>query len=60
LFFFGGAFGASAVRGFAITLGLGILMSLFAAVFVTRTLMRLAFSQQDADYVQTNAALLGV
>jgi protein-export membrane protein SecD len=60
LFFFGGAFGASAVRGFAITLGLGILMSLFAAVFVTRTLMRLAFSQQDSDYVQTNAALLGV
>ena len=60
LVFFGGAFGASAVRGFAITLGLGILMSLFSAVFVTRTLMRLAFSEQPADYLEKNSKMLGL
>jgi len=60
LLFFGGAFGASAVRGFAITLGLGILMSLFSAVFVTRTLMRLAFSDQPADYLENNKKTLGL
>ncbi len=60
LLFFGGAFGASAVRGFAITLGLGILMSLFSAVFVTRTLMRLVFSDKPADYVENNQKLLGL
>lgn len=60
LMFFGGAFGASAVRGFAITLGLGILMSLFSAVFVTRTLMRLTFSDKPADYVETNKSALGL
>jgi protein-export membrane protein SecD len=60
LVFFGGAFGASAVRGFAITLGLGILMSLFSAVFVTRTLMRLTFSEQPADYLEKNSKMLGL
>ncbi len=60
LLFFGGAFGASAVRGFAITLGLGILMSLFSAVFVTRTLMRLVFSDKPANYLETNKAALGL
>jgi protein-export membrane protein SecD len=60
LLFFGGAFGASAVRGFAITLGLGILMSLFSAVFVTRTLMRLTFSDQPADYLENNKKMLGL
>jgi preprotein translocase subunit SecD len=60
LMFFGGAFGASAVRGFAITLGLGILMSLFTAVFVTRTLMRLTFSDKPADYAETHKSALGL
>jgi preprotein translocase subunit SecD len=60
LLFFGGAFGASAVRGFAITLGLGILMSLFSAIFVTRTLMRLVFSDKPSDYVETSKAALGL
>ena len=36
LYFFGGQFGASAVRGFAVTLILGLLLNLFTAVFVTR------------------------
>jgi preprotein translocase subunit SecD len=31
----------SLIKGFAITLGLGVLLSLFTAVVVTRTLLRL-------------------
>jgi protein-export membrane protein SecD len=59
LFIFGNTFGASAVKGFAITLALGILVSLFSAMFVTRTLMRVVFSQA-VDSLQDNKALLGV
>jgi protein-export membrane protein SecD len=39
MFFFGGQFGASAVRGFAVTLLLGLALNLFTAVFVTRTFL---------------------
>jgi preprotein translocase subunit SecD len=60
LFFFGNTFGASAVKGFAITLALGISVSLFTAMFVTRTLMRLAFSEGTTEAVQERKALLGV
>jgi preprotein translocase subunit SecD len=42
LFFFGSNFGVSIIQGFALTLGLGILVSLFTAVVVTRTFLRLA------------------
>lgn len=35
------AFGTSVVRGFAVTLGLGILLSMFTAIIVTRTLLLL-------------------
>ncbi|NMB89725.1 MAG: protein translocase subunit SecD, partial [Chloroflexi bacterium] len=41
LFWFGSAFGASLVKGFALTLALGVIVSLFTAVFVTRTLLHL-------------------
>jgi preprotein translocase subunit SecD len=41
LYWFGSNFGVSIIRGFAITLGLGVLLSLFTAVFVTRTFLRL-------------------
>ena len=34
-------FGASLIRGFAITLGIGILLSMFTALTVSRTLLRL-------------------
>ncbi|MGD2177418.1 MAG: protein translocase subunit SecD [Anaerolineae bacterium] len=37
LFFFGTNFGASIVKGFAITLALGTMVNLFTAVFATRT-----------------------
>ncbi len=40
LFWFGSTFGASAVRGFAINLAIGVTLSLFSSVFITRTIMR--------------------
>ncbi|MBO9309302.1 MAG: protein translocase subunit SecD [Chloroflexi bacterium] len=39
LYFFGGQFGASAVRGFAITLIIGLIVNLFTAVVVTRVFL---------------------
>jgi preprotein translocase subunit SecD len=39
LYWFGSAFGASVVKGFALTLALGILVSLFTAIIVTRTFL---------------------
>lgn len=44
LFWFGNTFGASTVKGFAITLAVGVLLSMFSAVFVTRTFMRSALT----------------
>src|SRR3990172_194204 len=41
LWWFGEQFGASLVKGFALTLGLGVLISMFSAIVVTRTLLRL-------------------
>jgi preprotein translocase subunit SecD len=41
LFFFGNSFGVSIIKGFALTLGLGIIISLFTAITVTRTFLRL-------------------
>ena len=39
LFWFGSAFGASLVKGFALTLGFGVVVSLFTAIIVTRTFL---------------------
>jgi preprotein translocase subunit SecD len=41
LLYFGSQFGATIVKGFAVTLGLGILVSVFTAIFVTRILLNL-------------------
>jgi len=41
LFWFGSAFGATIVKGFALTLALGVLVSLFSAFVITRTLLAL-------------------
>lgn len=41
LYFFGGQFGASAVRGFAVTMILGLVVNLFTAVFVTRQFLNI-------------------
>jgi preprotein translocase subunit SecD len=39
LYWFGSAFGASIVQGFAVTLLIGVAISLFTALFVTRTFL---------------------
>lgn len=41
LFWFGSAFGATIVKGFSLTLALGVIISLFTATNVTRTLLAL-------------------
>jgi preprotein translocase subunit SecD len=44
LFWFGNTFGATIVKGFSLTLALGVLVSLFTAITVTRTLLNLVLS----------------
>jgi preprotein translocase subunit SecD len=39
LYWFGDQFGESAIKGFAITLAIGVLVSMFSAIIVTRTFM---------------------
>ncbi|NOZ05690.1 MAG: protein translocase subunit SecD [Chloroflexi bacterium] len=41
LFWFGSMFGASIVKGFALTLALGVVISMFTAIVVTHTFLRL-------------------
>jgi preprotein translocase subunit SecD len=41
LYWFGGVVGASIIRGFALTLVIGVLVSMFTAITVTRTFLRL-------------------
>jgi preprotein translocase subunit SecD len=47
LFWFGGTFGASIVKGFAITLGVGVLVSMFTAIVVTRNVLHVVLDQVD-------------
>ncbi len=49
LFWFGSYFGASVVKGFALTLGIGVVVSMFTAIIVTRTFLRLTI---DLDLVK--------
>ena len=41
LYWFGDQFGASLVKGFALTLALGVLVSMFSAITVTRTFLQI-------------------
>jgi len=59
LFWFGSNFGATQVKGFAITLFLGVLISMFTAITVTRTLVRLAV-HLFGDWLQARTTALGV
>ena len=59
LWFFGDAFAASLVKGFAITLSIGTLINIFTAIFVTRTFVRFAFGLLG-DQVREHAWLLGI
>lgn len=45
LFWFGSTFGATIVKGFALTLALGVGISLFTAIVVTRTLLNLVLNR---------------
>jgi preprotein translocase subunit SecD len=42
LFWFGSSFGATIVKGFSLTLAIGVLVSLFSSQFITRSLLGLA------------------
>lgn len=44
LIWFGSQFGASIIRGFALTLAIGVLVSMFTAIVVSRTLLRAVVS----------------
>jgi preprotein translocase subunit SecD len=41
LYIFGSSFGVSIIKGFALTLALGVVISIFTAVVMTRTFLRL-------------------
>ena len=56
LFWLGGTFGAFMVRGFALTLFIGVAMSMFTAIVITRTFLRLIV----ASRLTTNPAAYGV
>jgi preprotein translocase subunit SecD len=45
LFWFGSAFGATIVKGFSLTLALGVFVSLFTAIIVTRTFLSLVLTR---------------
>ncbi|MEW5721011.1 MAG: protein translocase subunit SecD, partial [Chloroflexota bacterium] len=49
LLWFGLSFGASVVAGFALTLAIGVLVSLFTAIVVTRTFLRLVLDMNVTE-----------
>jgi protein-export membrane protein SecD len=59
LWTFGRNFGASVVQGFALTLAIGVLISMFTAVIVTRTLVRV-FMGRSSRWLRKKKWLLGV
>ena len=59
LWTFGRNFGASSVEGFAVTLAIGVFISMFTAVFATRTLVRL-FLGRNAARIHNQKWLLGI
>ncbi|MCB8945591.1 MAG: protein translocase subunit SecD [Ardenticatenaceae bacterium] len=59
LFTFGRNFGASVVQGFAITLAIGVMISMFTAVIVTRTFVRIIMGRA-ANWLRNHPWLLGV
>jgi preprotein translocase subunit SecD len=44
LYWMGNQFGSSLIKGFALTLAIGVMISLFSAITVTRTFLRLAIA----------------
>jgi preprotein translocase subunit SecD len=56
LYFFGQQFGATIIMGFALVLAIGVMISLFSAIVVTRTFLELLLSRSWAH----NARLFGM
>jgi preprotein translocase subunit SecD len=56
LYFFGQQFGATIIMGFALVLAIGVVVSLFSAIFVTRTFLELLLNH---SWVQ-NSRLFGM
>lgn len=59
LWMFGRSFGASAVQGFALTLAIGVMISMFTAVVVTRTMINLILGS-SANWLEGKKWLMGV
>jgi protein-export membrane protein SecD len=59
LILFGRTFGAQSVLGFGLTLGIGVLISMFTAIVVTRTFMRFVFERSGAEELRERRWLLG-
>jgi protein-export membrane protein SecD len=59
LYIFGSNFGASIVKGFAITLAIGTVLNLFTAITVTRTFMTATFDLGERQIAERNW-LLGI
>lgn len=56
LYWFGTTFGATLVQGFALTLFIGVLVSMFTALLVTRTFIRLFIGTRVSRPVKAQAA----
>jgi preprotein translocase subunit SecD len=52
LYWFGSTFGATIVKGFSLTLALGILISLFSSLYITRTLLALALDWFEPENLE--------
>jgi protein-export membrane protein SecD/preprotein translocase SecF subunit len=59
LFWFGSNFGASIVKGFAITLAIGVVTNIFTAVTVTRALLRFMLGV-SGEALKNNSFLMGL
>ncbi len=60
LILFGRTFGAQAVMGFAVNLAIGVMISMFTAVTITRTFMRAVFDRPGSESLREKHWLLGV
>jgi protein-export membrane protein SecD len=59
LILFGRTFGAQSVLGFGVTLAIGVITSMFTAVVVTRTFMRVVFERGNSEEMREQRWLLG-
>lgn len=57
LYWFGNTFGASVVKGFAVTLTIGVLLSMFTAITISRTFMRAVLSSAGRKLMETRGLL---